>query len=151
MLTCFLVLSEVPFLSVPDVSVDGMDMLHELLHRRNRKITQDQANYVARKVAVEPSALYIRLAVRVVACWTSEYQCDDSSLSGGVRALLNQTFDQVAVDYGQELTASAIGFISLSVQGVSDDEMVDLLSLDDDVLKNLSVCLNDSRVPTRTS
>ena len=133
------------------MSSDGIQIFLELLGRRQRKITLDQKAYVARRVALEPTALYIRLAVRVVARWTSEYQCVDNSLSGGVRALLNQTFDQLAVDYGQELTAAAVGFISLSVQGVSDDEMVDLLSLDDNLIKSLTQYWKATRVPTRMS
>ena len=59
--------------------------------------------------------------------WTSS----DSTLklAGGVRNLVNQIFEELERSYGAELVRAAFGFVTFAVAGVSDSEMVDLLTL----------------------
>ena len=45
---------------------EAVHMLERLLARQGRRLTQEQWLFVTPRVAVEPTALYVRLALRVV-------------------------------------------------------------------------------------
>eukprot|EP01038_Epipyxis_sp_PR26KG_P004093 gene4093-5841_t len=114
---------------------EAENLLITLLRKKNRKLNKEQFDYVKKQIAVEPTALYVDLAVRVVSLWTSS--TTELKLAGGVKQLINQLFDDIERNYGSVLTRSAFAFITLSVQGVNDEEIEDLLSLDDEVLNNV--------------
>ena len=46
-------------------------------------------------------------------------------------------FDSIENNYGKILTRHALGFITFSVEGLNDVEMIDLLSLNDHVLNEV--------------
>ena len=45
---------------------EAVHMLERLLARQGRRLTQEQWAFVTPRLAVEPTALYVRLALRVV-------------------------------------------------------------------------------------
>ena len=59
------------------------------------------------------------------------------------------TKKEMEADFGKELTSAAVGYITFSVRGVTDSEMVDLLSLDGVVMKSVAQYWSVSRVPSR--
>lgn len=133
--------SEVPRLQVPGFSggegtdSDARFVLGQMLNKESRQLTPNQWTYLMKQVAVEPTALYTRLAVRTVLHWRST---DESyELKETVRGLINQILEHVEREYGQLLTRYALGFITFSVGGIKNDEMEDLLTLDDDVLDSV--------------
>jgi hypothetical protein len=145
-----LVYSGVPRLVVPKLSDEEFpEIFNELLRVEGRKLTSEQLVFVNTRINQEPTPLYVRLAVRVVAGWTSDFSCTNSCLAGGVRNLLNQLFDSMSSEFGSKLMAGVLSFITLSVEGVSDDEMVDLLSLDDDLVSSINKYWKTTRLPTR--
>jgi WD40 repeat protein len=129
---------------------EGINIMRSMLARRRRTLTPMQWTYVIDQAAVEPTALYFWLAVRVVEKWSSNSAIDvDVRLAPGVKALINQIFDEVERNYGRELTRAAVGFITFSVSGVSDAEMEDLLSLDAEVMESVNqYCHDAKRLPS---
>ena len=69
----------------------------------------------------------------MVQYWTNQVDAD-SSLKGGVIALIGQLYSTLERQYGKELVRAALAFLTFSVKGVTDIEMEDLLSLSDAVL-----------------
>ena len=107
-------------------------MLSELLRRSGRQLTQQQWARVLPRAQVEPTALYVRLAVNRISCWASaDNACD---LAPGVRGLINQIVDDLEIEFGANLTRASLGYITFSLDGIDDNEMIDLLSLNDEVL-----------------
>ena len=83
---------------------------------------------------VEPTALYVHLALRVVVHWTSfesnvELQC-------GVSSLFNQILDNLETTYGVVVVRAALGFITFAVDGLTDRELIDLLTLHKEVMRS---------------
>lgn len=60
--------------------------------------------------------------------------------------IINQILDTLEIDFGKVFTRSALAFITLSTAGVSDEEILDLMSLDDEVLNHV---FQYSSLPTR--
>ena len=74
-------------------------------------------------------------------------------LVGGVRNVIEQIFDALEADFGRALVRAVIFFITFSANGISDLEMLDLLSLDAEVMSAKKDGMNQrnktSRCPTR--
>jgi len=130
--------AQVTCIQVPLLASGADDVMIAILKLHGRKLTGPQLDLVRSCVAVEPSVLYLQLAALGVSTWTSEDYVHSSVLScplvGGVANVINQIVDGIANIHGQALTEAALAFITLSVAGVNDEEMCDLLSLDDKVL-----------------
>ena len=122
-------------------------ILEERFRRKHRTLTPEQFDYVMIKAAQEPTALYLSLVDYVATAWHSfgtNYE-----LNGGVAGIADQIFEKLERNFGRELTRAALGFITWSVQGVTDVEMEDLLSLHDSVLTAvLKYCPGVTRLPS---
>ena len=113
------------------------EVIKELLKKKNRTLTQSQWNYVREQVKEEPTALYAQLAARLVGSWTS-YE-SNPVLQGGVRNLINQILDNMELTYGNVFTRAALGFITFAVDGLSDRELTDLLTLHEEVMSKKGI------------
>ena len=125
-----------------------MKILEELLRRRGRTLTTVQWNYVREQVKLEPTALYVQLAVRVIGSWSS-YELS-TTLQGGVRNLINQIFDSTESTYGVVFTRAALGFMTFAVDGLSDNELMDLLTMHERVMskEGINEFNESSRLPS---
>ena len=83
---------------------------------------------------VEPTALYVRLALRVVVRWTSFQSTVE--LQYGVSSLFNQILDNLETSYGRVVVRAALGFITYAVEGLTDRELMDLLTLHKEVMRS---------------
>ena len=130
---------------VPRVTVTSLDsnaqdesksIITSLLQSKSRSLAASQMSYVLNQVSVEPTALYVRLAVKVVENWNSFTDIQDLKLESSVRGLINQLFDSLERDYGKELVQAVLGMITFSVGGVNIPCLQDLLSLSEDVINS---------------
>ena len=106
---------------------DAKKVLTAVLRKKNRCLTSHQWIHVMSQLEPEPTALYVQLAVRVVTTWTSFES--NPILMGGVRNLINQIIDSLEFTYGSVFVRAALGFITYAVDGTSDAELMDLLTL----------------------
>ena len=109
-------------------------MMQQLLLQKARRLTDDQWQLVMDRVSVEPTALYMRLALRVAEQWRSSQPPSELQLTPSVRGLVHQILDGMEALYGCKLVRTALALITYSCAGVSDTEMEDLVSLDEEVL-----------------
>jgi len=127
-------------LTVASFDVSGNDesklLITSLLSSKSRSLSDHQMNYVMSQVSIEPTALYICLAVKVIENWNSFADIQDLKLEAGVRGLINQLFETLERDYGEDLVKTVLGLITFSIGGLSINHLQDLLSLDDDVVKS---------------
>jgi WD40 repeat protein len=107
--------------------LDAGILLKQMLEKRNRRLTGPQADHLLAQLATEPTMLYLSLAAKIALKWTS--RTEPVNLVPTVSGLLNQIVDQLEAKYGDVLVRSALGYLCLSVDGICDDEMCDLLTL----------------------
>ena len=130
-------------------SDEGPVILDQLLRKRNRQLTEAQSAFVAKSISVEPTVLYLQLALQVVVAWPSSLVASEDDLVGGVRPLIHQLIGSLEVRFGKELVTAALGYITFSVRGVTDEEMIDLLSLDAVVMDTMKQYWDTAYVPSR--
>lgn len=134
--------ASVPRLVITSLNVDShstdeiKSMIKSLLLFKSRLLTQDQMTFVMSKVLVEPTALYIRLVVKVVENWSSFDDVKTLTLTEGVRGLIDQILDSLDRDFGKDLVHGILGVVTFSVGGLNLGHIQDLLSLNEDVIKS---------------
>ena len=137
--------SNVPSIVVP-ISAEGAELflLNFLEKRYQRKLTDNQMECVLEASQQEPSALWFTLAARIASTWTSSMPIFHNDvhphgcrIAAGVKPLLDQIFDQISKDFGQELSRLALTLLTIARNGIKSTEMEDLLSLDDTVLDDI--------------
>ncbi len=81
----------------------------------------------------------------VVKEWTSDYQSIE--LVGDVYSLFSMILSRLENSFGSVLTRTALGLITFSVNGINDLEMIDLLSINQDVVNAVNQFNQIDRVP----
>lgn len=140
-------LDEVACLEIPQPSSEIRAIAEAVLLKKNRTLTSNQWEVFLRQAEVEPSAIYLSLAIKIVEHWQSS---DAPQLASSLRGVVGQILDHVEMECGRTLCRLALGLITYSVRGVNDNEMEDMLSLEDDVLESVFQyhVSSVSRIPT---
>ena len=119
-------------------SSDVSSLVADMLTFRGRSLTAQQTDLIIERSQQESSALYLSLAVSVVCKWNSFTDVSETVLSSGVSQLIKQIFTVAEKFFGRVVIRAALGFITVSINGLSDTEVLDLLSLHKDVMKEVN-------------
>jgi hypothetical protein len=114
----------------------SIEMMRQLLARGGRRLTQEQWAWVGAIEQRQSTALYCRLAARVLSTWTSSTPLAQCSLPESVGALIEFILEAVEREFGREWTRVALACLTFSRAGLSDGEMQDVLSLNDERVLN---------------
>lgn len=112
-------------------------LTEELLARRTRTLTPAQMNLVVHSAMQEPTILYLTLAIEIVSQWKSTDNLEILHLKPTVYGIMEQIFGELERTYGKQFTRTAFAIITFAKEGITDLEMEDLLSLDEDVLNEV--------------
>ena len=105
-----------------------------MLKKKNRTLTYSQWDYLSEQVKVGPTSLYNHLAYRVIVHLTS-FQANVAQ-QGGIRSLIVEILENLQANYGSVTVEAALGFITFAVDGLTDRELVDLLTIYNDVMRS---------------
>ena len=118
---------------------DAADLLRHLLKLQGRCATKEQTDRVVE--AVNSSDMtQTPLLVTILAQWVSQWHSYDDlrrvTVPTSVRDVILGFFQRME-KHGEKLVRAALSFITLAKQGVSETELQELLSLDDEVLADV--------------
>lgn len=132
--------ANIPRIHIQIPNTERRFIIQSLLSRNHRSITSKQwSSTVDKSIQTETAgigtALYLHLTYKVIRQWTS-YTTDIEHLTipENIYDLTNHIIDRLEHAYGRNVIKSVFSFITFSVQGISDAEMVDLLSLDNNMI-----------------
>ncbi|XP_063060464.1 NACHT and WD repeat domain-containing protein 2 [Engraulis encrasicolus] len=109
-------------------------MLTGLLKSSNRRITSGQQLYVNEALKQCPLPLYAELLYRQVNLWDSETEVTEKTLSQGVHNNIHVFLNQLEAKHGQELVCRSLSLLTLSRYGLTEAELTDILSCEDDLV-----------------
>lgn len=119
----------------PLKAADGKSLLRQWLTEVGRTLQPDQEREVLAKFkAAKGNPLYLRLAFQEARRWKSDQ--DPGNLATGVRGIIaKNTYGRLAEEdnHGHVLVSHALGYLTASRHGLSEDELLDVLSRDPDV------------------
>lgn len=126
------------FIELPPLTrIDGKEMLAGLMKGLNRTITDDQEKYVLDQFEESGfSPLFMTVALEEIRNWKSfspNFKTVlDNSVTGGIKAFIR---DLSLVYHHQNIFVTRVlGYIESSRNGLSEKEILDILSLDHDVM-----------------
>ena len=82
-------------------------------------------------------ALYVKLFFEEVLAWRSYTDASQTRLAYTIRETLINLFSRLKRKYGERFVTHSLGYVTASRAGLSETELADLLSLDDDVLTDV--------------
>lgn len=124
-------------LELPQIEAEEAESLIDLwMAEYKRSLTPSQRAEILKGFAAERLPLHLRLAIEEARRWRSF----DASppLPTTVAALFRRTIEGLASEsnHGNVLVSRSLSYIAASRHGVSEDEMLDLLSADDEVIED---------------
>ncbi|XP_052801292.1 uncharacterized protein LOC128232006 isoform X2 [Mya arenaria] len=127
------------FLEIPDLQEsDAMIILNHLCNTRNRTLTQSQFDTVFNILRKCPSPLFLKLLFEESMQWCSYTAIQESKLPDSIKKLTAVQFGRMEMKYGEAFVRRALGYITASRNGITDQEMIDMLSLDDAVMAEVA-------------
>ncbi|XP_072904178.1 uncharacterized protein [Hemitrygon akajei] len=134
----------------PLTSEEIEEMISSWLEKDHRKLTADQWDLLLEACSGCPTPLYLQCAYRESLHWQSCTPISDIYLPQSLQQLYSAILSRLEKEHGKELVKKVAGLLTLSRNGVTFAEMIDLLSLDQMVMQevrqfqNISLC----KVPT---
>ena len=106
------------------------------LHAQNRKLTTDQNALVDEHIKDNAKPLYLKLIFDEISKWKS-YQQTGKFYCPNISSCLHRLFRKTEVKHGEMIVRHALGYLCASKNGLTNLEMEDVLSLDEDVLTDV--------------
>lgn len=111
-------------------------MLRSLLLASNRTITSGQQMYVNDAFKKCSLLLFVDLLYKQVCCWDSMSEITSDTLVPGIHTNINLFVDNLQAKHGTVLVARTLEYLTLSRFGLTESELTDLLSCDNEVLSS---------------
>ncbi|EGD82280.1 hypothetical protein PTSG_02950 [Salpingoeca rosetta] len=124
---------------VAKISKDDADgILSTWLADAKRSLIPAQRSVVLGAYESCPTPLYLRICTQFFALrWTHKDAIAPDFFPKTVEGLMEKVFDELETRHGKETVRAALGYLSASRGGLSDNEMEDLLSCNDTVLDEI--------------
>ncbi|XP_052243480.1 uncharacterized protein LOC127853228 isoform X2 [Dreissena polymorpha] len=127
------------FLEIPDLQEsDSMVIMNHLCNIHNHSLTQSQFDIRFNMLNKCPSPLYLTLIFEDALNWRSYTEINESKLPDTVKKFAAVKFVQMEVKFGEAFVRRALGYVTAARNGLTDHEMLDLLSLDDTVMAEVA-------------
>ena len=100
-------------------------------------LTQDQSDYLKSCIENCPEPLYIKLVTDIAATWKSNHGIDSLTLPMSVSEIIDSKFKWLEKQCGLTLVSHAVSLITLSKNGLTESQLLELLSMDNNVLNEV--------------
>ena len=125
-------------MEVPRLPLNEADViLDNWLKAANRVILLKQKSYVIDAFQKCPLPLYLKLAFDEALRWKSYTPYSEIHLEKNVREIIDDMYERLERRHGKILVSNALAYITASKNGLTEPELEDLLSLDDEVLNDV--------------
>ncbi|NXS60170.1 NWD1 protein, partial [Brachypteracias leptosomus] len=119
---------------------EGEEMLEMLLASDRRRLSPAQRAYFQQSFPSGGQALLFKLAFHEARKWASYTSPSDLAMASTAQDAMHCLCQRLEESHGPVLVAHVLGYIASSRNGLSDMELKDVLSLDDEVLSEVHHC-----------
>ena len=118
-------------------SFSAESILNNLLAKQQRKLQDFQQKIVLDNYAQVGLPIYLSIAAAEAAQWRSSQT--DISLKSDISGIINQVLDSLSLPekHGEKLVSKVLMFLAASKNGLTEDELLDLLVMDSEYLQFL--------------
>jgi WD40 repeat protein len=117
---------------------EGNTLLERWLEEAGRRLQGDQRAEVLGKFVANGLPLYLRLAFEEARFWESYAGGEKTKLSDDTEGIIRDLLTRLSseTNHGQALVSHSIGYIAATRHGISEDELLDVLSNDGEVIED---------------
>ena len=115
----------------------GLEIMDMWLTKANRTTTIKQREVISKAFLSNPQPLYLRLLFHHTQHWSSYTSTSEISVATSTSEAIEQFFTNLEDQYGRILVQRALGCITAAKSGLTESELEDVLSLDNDVLNEV--------------
>ncbi|KAK3733109.1 hypothetical protein QZH41_007442 [Actinostola sp. cb2023] len=126
------------YIEVPSLTKEtGHQILDAWLEGNSRTLTESQRAVVMESFSQCPQPLFLKLIYTEASQWSSYTDISGISLGASVKEAITFLFDRLERKHGKVIVAHALGYITAARHGLTENELEDILSLDDDVIDDV--------------
>jgi len=116
----------------PMPSNQAEELLDLWLAEAGRALQQPQREELITKFEGCPIPLYLKLAFEEACRWQSYSPIEETHLSGDIPGLIRNLFDRLSSEshHGKPLVSQSMGYLAAAKNGLTEDEMLDVLARD---------------------
>ncbi|KXJ19576.1 NACHT domain- and WD repeat-containing protein 1 [Exaiptasia diaphana] len=118
---------------------DGEAILDSWLAKKNRRLTKEQRDLVLQSFNSCPLPLYLELVFNECCTWPSSRKESEITLQKDVPSMVNSLYDRLERYHGKILVSRVLGLLAAVSDGVNKDDILNILSCDDELLKDVLV------------
>ena len=115
----------------------SFNLIKEWLQVSNIDLTPSQFSIVNNALCQCSLPLFTKLVFEEVRQWRSYFTVDQTTLQNTIEAIICSLFDRVESTHGHLFVKYTLSYLTASREGLSDVELEDILSLDDEVLNDV--------------
>ena len=126
------------YIEVPMLTIGmGRQILEAWLEGLGRTLTDEQFELVLSSFTQCPQPLFLKLIFTEASRWASYTNVRGLDLGRDVPQAIRLLFQRLERKHGKTLTSRALGYITAGRNGLTENELEDALSLDDDVIDDV--------------
>ena len=122
---------------LPLVPAECFGILQGMLETVGKCISSEQQQIVQKAFQSCGLPLYVKLLYRDIKDWKSYSEINPNSIARSVKEYINSMFDKLEQSFGKVFVSHSMAYLTASVTGLSDLEMEDILSLDNEALNEI--------------
>ena len=129
---------ETSYIQVPLLTIDmGSNILKTWLEGIGRTLTDEQFELVLSSFTGCPQPLFLKLTFTEASRWASFTNVCGLDLGSTVPQAIRLLFERLERKHGKTLTSHALGYLTAARNGLTENELEDALSLDDEVMDDV--------------
>lgn len=116
---------------------DARGIVDHWLKRKERCLTQKQMDIVLKAFEKCPLPLYLKMSLDEACRWNSFSPESETVLENTIRKSIDALFQRLEKSHGYLMMSRSMGYLTTARNGLSESELEDILSCDDDVLNDV--------------
>ncbi|XP_033751620.1 uncharacterized protein LOC117335608 isoform X2 [Pecten maximus] len=126
------------YIEIPELpEQDAITILEHWLNKSDKSFTDEQFECLIEAFKKCPMPLFLKIAFQDALSWTSLTPLDQIKFGDNVKKQALFKFGKLETKHGEPLVRRALGYITASRNGLTNNEIVDILSLDDAVMDDV--------------
>ncbi|XP_062592194.1 NACHT and WD repeat domain-containing protein 2-like [Saccostrea cucullata] len=124
--------------SIPKLPTnDASGIVDHWLKNKDRCITKRQREILLKAFEKCPLPLYLKMSLDEACRWNSFSSESETVLEKTIRESINALFQRLEKSHGLLMMSRSMGYLTAARNGLSESELEDILSCDDDVLNDV--------------
>lgn len=126
------------YINVGQMHVEtGEEIMNVWLSKIGRRITDSQKSIISTAFLSCPQPLFLRLLFGHARTWTSYIELNPLTIPMSIQDALSHFYNDLESQFGKVLVQKALGYVTASKHGLTEAELEDVLSLDNEVLNDV--------------